>query len=128
MAERLERNIIPLCGRGHDTGKGSHSAEWYLDLQGTGLRPASGQSALLGLEARVRLVDHVNATLATDDLAVAVTALERFQRRTDFHGRAAGLSRPELRERGNLLEARLPVNRNAAPACETPVSADVNWP
>ena len=76
-----KRDMSPLCGRGVRRASG-------------GSRMTSDRSglALLGLEARVRLVDHVGATLAANDLAVAVAALERLERGTDFHGRAAGLS------------------------------------
>ena len=41
--------------------------------------------ALTGLEARVGLVDHVEAALAAHDLAIAVTVLERPERAANFH-------------------------------------------
>src|SRR5690349_13704690 len=43
-------------------------------------------SALAGLEARVRLVDHVDAALAPDDAAVLVALLQCLQRIGDLHG------------------------------------------
>src|ERR1700754_4869149 len=53
---------------------------------------ASGKrtSALLGFEARVGLVDHVDAALAAHELAVAVTRLERLERASDLHGPISG--------------------------------------
>jgi hypothetical protein len=42
---------------------------------------------LAGFEARVRLVNDVNAALAADDLAAGVAGLERFDGRGDFHGK-----------------------------------------
>jgi hypothetical protein len=44
--------------------------------------------ALAGFEARVRLVNDVDAALAAHNLAVGVTILERFDGRGDFHGNA----------------------------------------
>ena len=55
-------------------------------------RSRKADSALLGLEARVGLVDDVNAALAAHDFAVAVAALQRLERGTDFHGANAGMS------------------------------------
>jgi hypothetical protein len=42
--------------------------------------------ALACLVARVRLVDHIDATFAADDLAIWVTLLERFKGGGYFHG------------------------------------------
>src|ERR1043165_7626279 len=42
--------------------------------------------ALARLEARVGLVDDVDAALATDDAAVLVARLHRLERMTDLHG------------------------------------------
>jgi hypothetical protein len=42
-------------------------------------------SALTGLEAPLRLIDHVNAAFTAHDTVVAVTPAQRFQRVTDFH-------------------------------------------
>ena len=44
------------------------------------------QLPLASLEARVGLVDHVNAALAAHDAAVLVTELHRLERMTDLHG------------------------------------------
>ena len=41
--------------------------------------------ALAGLEALLRLVDHVDAAFTAHDLAIAVTLLERAERVTDLH-------------------------------------------
>lgn len=41
--------------------------------------------ALAGFEARVRLVDDIDAPLAPNDLAVRMALFERFQGRADFH-------------------------------------------
>src|SRR6478609_4803753 len=42
--------------------------------------------ALARLEARIGLVDHVNAALAAHDAAVLVAQLHRLERMTDLHG------------------------------------------
>ena len=47
--------------------------------------------ALLGLEARVRLVDDVDDALAAHELAVAVTRLQRLQRASDLHGTVSSI-------------------------------------
>lgn len=60
---------MPLRGLFHNTGK-IHIA--------VGLTLAS-------FEFLLRLIDHVNATLATHDLAIAVALLERAQRISDLH-------------------------------------------
>src|SRR3954468_9555986 len=54
-------------------------------LIGTGGAGAGEASALLGFEARVRLVDDVDHALAAHELAVAVTRLERLERASDLH-------------------------------------------
>src|SRR3954454_22361791 len=41
---------------------------------------------LARLEARVGLVDHVDAALAADDAAILVAQLHRLERMTDLHG------------------------------------------
>jgi hypothetical protein len=46
---------------------------------------ARAGSALLRLEARVGLVDHIDHALAPDDLAVPVAQLERLDRASDLH-------------------------------------------
>tara|TARA_X000000950_G_scaffold150131_1_gene185085 strand:- start:42762 stop:43082 length:321 start_codon:yes stop_codon:yes gene_type:complete len=45
--------------------------------------------ALLGFEARISLVDHVNATTATDHFAIPVALFEGFKGRLNFHGFSA---------------------------------------
>jgi hypothetical protein len=50
------------------------------------LSSARRRLALAGLEPAVRLVDHVDATLAAHDAVVAVATAKRFQRVADFHG------------------------------------------
>src|SRR5579871_1827268 len=64
-----------------------------------------GASALPRLEARVLLVDHVDAPLAPDDAAVLVALLERAQRIADFHGR-----RPMSRRARKLVSSLGSVN------------------
>jgi hypothetical protein len=49
------------------------------DKRGVGL-------ALARLVAGVRLVDHIDTTLAADDLAIGVTLLQRLEGGGDFHG------------------------------------------
>jgi hypothetical protein len=44
------------------------------------------KSALTRLEARIGLVDDVNAALATDNTVVAMAATQRLQRIADLHG------------------------------------------
>lgn len=44
--------------------------------------------ALAGFKTWVCLIDYVKTAFATDNLAVAVTVLQRFQRATNFHGGA----------------------------------------
>src|SRR5690606_2383534 len=66
-----------------------------LKRTATALRPPAHWKALalLRLEARVRLVDHIDDALAAHDLAVAVATLERLERAADLHGR-----RPEAKQ------------------------------
>src|ERR1700732_906120 len=47
-------------------------------------------SALLGFEARVRLVDDVDDALAAHELAIPVTGLERLERASDLHRTSRG--------------------------------------
>jgi len=49
-------------------------------------------SALPGFETRVTLADYENLTSATDDLAVAVPGLGRFERRKHLHDNSSGLT------------------------------------
>jgi hypothetical protein len=44
---------------------------------------------LAGLEAPVRLVDDIDATLTAHQTIVAMAAAQRFQRITDFHGNSS---------------------------------------
>lgn len=61
---------------------------------------APGGSALTRLEAPVGLVDHVDATLATDQAVVAVAATKRFQGISDFHAITGSLApAPATRQR-----------------------------
>src|SRR5436190_4421166 len=48
--------------------------------------PVTGTSALARLEARVGLVDDVNAALAAHDAAILVAQLHRLEGMTDLHG------------------------------------------
>jgi hypothetical protein len=41
---------------------------------------------LAGLEAALRLVDHVDTPFATYDTVVAMPGTQRFERIADFHG------------------------------------------
>jgi hypothetical protein len=41
---------------------------------------------LAGLEAALRLVDHIDATFAAYDTIVAMPGAQRFERIADFHG------------------------------------------
>jgi hypothetical protein len=43
------------------------------------------QSALTSLEARVLLIDDVDAALAANQAVIAMTGLKRFKRILDFH-------------------------------------------
>src|SRR5579862_9680820 len=65
-------------------------------------------SALLGLEARVRLVDDVDDALAAHELAVAVTRLERLERASDLHD--LDLGRADVGVRG--FTGSRPINGN----------------
>jgi hypothetical protein len=56
-----------------------------------GLRHCLAGLALLGLEARVRLVDDVDDALAAHELAVAVTRLQRLQRASNLHGTVSSI-------------------------------------
>jgi hypothetical protein len=68
-------------------------------------RGAAGQGiakaalALTRLEAALDLIDHVDPSLAPDQAIVAMTAAQRFQRISDFHG----CSFRELARAGALL-------------------------
>ena len=44
--------------------------------------------ALTSFKALLRLVDHVDAAFTANDLAIAVTRLQRAERVCDFHGRS----------------------------------------
>ena len=66
------------------------------------------QSALTRLEALLDLVDDVNATLATNQLVVAMAVAQRLQRITDLH-----LSSPEV-----LANKRMPTGRSPQPNVE----------
>src|SRR6059058_4208698 len=50
------------------------------------MRRGAGWLALASLEARVGLVDDVNAALAAHDAAILVAQLHRLERMTDLHG------------------------------------------
>lgn len=56
------------------------------------------KSALTGLVALLRLVDHIDAALAAHDLAITVTRLQRTERVGDFHGRLFPWSRRITRQ------------------------------
>src|SRR5258708_28179526 len=79
-----------------------------------GIRGPAKASALLGFEARVRLVDDVDDALAAHQLAVAVTRLERLERASDLHdldlGRADGGVRGLRRERADIRKRSGQVN------------------
>src|SRR3954453_16589823 len=68
-------------------------------------------SALAGLEALLRLVDDVNAALAADELVVAVTSSQGFQRVANLHrsGLRAAWSdnRTGLSGKGNRTQRRV---------------------
>ena len=51
-----------------------------------GKRIAKAALALTRLEAALDLIDHVDPSLAPDQAVVAMTAAQRFQRISDFHG------------------------------------------
>jgi hypothetical protein len=83
--------------------------------------------ALTSLIALLRLVDHVHATLATNQLVVAVTAADRLQRVTDLHIRSpAALGRPEkANDKRGRDRNRRPHDVNApAPRCGSRLSTD----
>ena len=50
--------------------------------------------ALTGLEARIGLIDDVNAALAAHELVVAMTPAQGFQRIADFHSEEPNFSKP----------------------------------
>src|SRR5690606_40948675 len=63
-----------------------------------GARPGNG-SALARLETRVALADHEDLATATDDLAVAVAGLRRFQGGQDLHDiprKTVGANKPDI--------------------------------
>src|SRR5438445_13639308 len=80
---------------------------------GEGVSPAKA-SALLGFEARVRLVDDVDDAFAAHELAVAVARLERLERASDLHdldlGRADADVRGFRRERADIRKGPGQVN------------------
>ena len=56
----------------------------------TGLTAWLSDLTLAGLEAGLGLVDHIDPAFTPDNLVVAVSATQRFQRITDFHSNLAG--------------------------------------
>jgi hypothetical protein len=71
----------PMFARGDAQKEAFKHADPKSDGFGSCLR----SSALTGLEARVQLVDDVNAALAANQTVLAVTALERLERIFDLH-------------------------------------------
>jgi hypothetical protein len=69
----MSRKIMPPVYAG---GIASQEVDYGARMRG---------SALAGLEAALRLVDHVNATLPADEPVVAVTLAQRAERVADFH-------------------------------------------
>src|SRR6185312_16102080 len=72
-----------------------------LKKQSSAIAAPASQSALLGLETRVGLVDHIDDALAAHDLAVAMATLERLERAADFHWFSPGLSEGQKLGEGN---------------------------
>src|SRR5690606_17766168 len=58
------------------------------------------------------LVDHIDLALATDDLAVAVTGLERLERAADLHGRRASEMRKQKSREADLAAGAVPIERD----------------
>ena len=78
-------------------------------------RAADGQaSALAGFVARVGLVDDVDPALATHELAVAVTRLQRLQGAADFHGDASSIRGGAVGSGGVYGMGSLKVNQRRA--------------
>jgi hypothetical protein len=73
--------------------QGPQSWEEFWGRQG--IRPGrDGNSALAGLEARVFLVDYVDAPMTAYDAAIFVAQFSGFQRILDFHDSTLGLAGP----------------------------------
>ena len=87
-------------------------------------QPKRGGSALASLEAPLRLVDNVNASLAPHDAIVAMAAAERFQRITDFHEQHSRCRRLLRRDAAGLSTTR----RRYAEAMRRPACAARCWP
>src|SRR5271154_4730416 len=77
--------------------------------------------ALTGLEALLRLVDDIDAALATHEAVVAMTVAQGFQRITDFHGRHQGFfprrDRPTADKRRALYASNCLGDQERCAAC-----------
>src|SRR5689334_2979553 len=97
--------------------------------------PRTTSLALLGLEARIGLVDHVDAALAAHELAVAVTALEGLQGAANFHSGdknfCGGQGCPGDRKARSIVSTRSEVNPahgcNARPNLGVYVQITMVW-
>src|SRR5690606_36808013 len=114
--ERLITSRAPAKGRTRKRlrTKSAASGKTALEQPATASPALARQqaSALLRLEARVGLVDHIDLALATDDLAVAVTGLERLERAADLHGRRASEMRKQKSREADLAAGAVPIERD----------------
>src|SRR5665213_1325069 len=112
-------SMTPMLGacRGAANKKPRHGARFL------GAAPAA-VLALSGFEARIGLVDDVDAALAAHDHAVLVALLERFERIGDFHGLGDlvgrpgtyGMNRDRVNGAGTLLRRINPLPERPAPS------------
>src|SRR3989344_2460632 len=99
---------------GREKGCGQNPQPWERRRLGSRRprrrRQRTGKTlALLRLEARVGLVDHIDLALAAHDLAVAVTGLERLERAADLHGRRASEKRKQKSREADLAAGAVPI-------------------
>jgi hypothetical protein len=78
----MKKRMAVMVNRQRLTSK-SLFLDHHRPVEGAGDRDAL--SALTGLEARVLLVDDVDAALAANKAVLAVTSLERLERILDLH-------------------------------------------
>ena len=74
-------------------------------------RGLHGRLSLPGLEALLRLVDDIDAALATHEAVVAMTVTQGFQRITDFHDITKRSSRVGVNPRRIKMNALYASNR-----------------
>jgi hypothetical protein len=74
-------------------------------------RALNGRLSLPGLEALLRLIDDIDAALATHEAVVAMTVAQGFQRITDFHDITKRSSRVGVNPRRMKMNALYASNR-----------------